>query len=98
MLNKEIKNKILKLMITQSIDTNPEVEKFLISLIRNSSVTKRILQVQHLTKTMLQLSRRAISRANPKLSPNELDMLFIKYHYGDELANKYRASIEENHM
>jgi hypothetical protein len=85
-------------MTTQSIDTNPEVEKHLIFLLRNSSVAKRISQTQHLTKTMLQLSRRAISRANPKLSAEELDILFVKYHYGDELANKLRVSLGRNQI
>ena len=32
------------------------------------------------------LSRRAIQRANPSLCEREVDLAFVEYHYGKELA------------
>ncbi len=73
-------------MITQSSDTHPEIEKVLISLIQNSSVAKRISKVRSLSESTIKLSRRAITRAHPGLDKTELNLKFISYHYGDELA------------
>ena len=50
--------------------------------------------VRSLSQTTIQLSRRAISRANPGLSEQELNLIFVAYHYGDELANRLRAHME----
>jgi hypothetical protein len=36
----------------------------------------------------IDLSRRAIARANPGLDEQELDLLFIRLHYGAPLAQK----------
>ena len=83
-------------MVTQSVDTNPVVERFLISLIRKASVAKRIALMQSLTSTTIQLSKRAIARANPGLSKSELDLLFVKYHYGDKLAEQLRCYLIRN--
>jgi len=83
-------------MVTQSVDTNPEVEKFQISLLRKASVAKRFALMQSLTSTTIQLSKRAIARANPGLSKRELDLLFVKYHYGNKLAEQLRFYLIRN--
>lgn len=77
-------------MRTQSADTNPKVEKFQISLIRQASIAKRIARMRSLSQTVVQLSRRAIMRANPDLSEQELNLIFVSYHYGTELADRLR--------
>jgi len=71
-------------------DTNPKAEEFQISLIRQVSVAKRISQMRSLSQLTMRLSRRAILRVNPELSEQELDLIFIAYHYGDDLANCLR--------
>lgn len=83
-------------MATQSVDTNAEVERFQISLLRKASVAKRFALMQSLTSTTIQLSKRAIARANPGLSKRELDLLFVKYNYGDKLAEKLRDYLIRN--
>lgn len=55
-------------MVTQSVETNLEVEKFHIYLLRKASVAKRLALLQSLTSTTIQLTTRAIARANPGLS------------------------------
>ena len=77
-------------MRTQSLDTHPEIEKKLISLIQNLSVAKRISKVRSLSECTIKLSRRAIMRANPGLDKTELKLKFLSYHYGDKLAALFR--------
>jgi hypothetical protein len=82
-------------MTSQSPDTAPEAEKVQIELIRQSSVSKRIATVRSLSLTTMYLSRRAIQRANPSLSEREVDLAFVAYHYGEDLAERlasYRES------
>lgn len=76
-----------KRRVVQSKDTPPEIEKLQISLIKKSSVSKRLSSVRSLTKSVVQLSRRAILRSNPSLSEREVDLLFLKIHYGKELSS-----------
>jgi len=84
-------------MKAQSIDTTLKAEEFLISLYRNACTAKRFSQVRSLSKTITQLSRRAIARANKDLTERQIDILFVAYHYGKELANsleKYLDTID----
>jgi hypothetical protein len=85
-------------MITQSIDTHPEEEKVLISLFRNASPTKKLSQVRSLSQTMIQLSKRALARANKSLDEQEVNLLFVSHHYGKDLADRLRRYLEKtNH-
>lgn len=81
-------------MKTLSRDTHPKAEEVLIGLIRKASVAKRISRMHSLTRTILRLSKRAIAKANPGLSEQELNLLFVKIHYGDELANRLHTYLE----
>ncbi len=76
-------------MITQSADTHPEVEKVLISLLRNLSIMQRMSRVRSLSERTVLLSRRAIRRANPDLSDREQIIKTIAYHYGEKLADRF---------
>ncbi len=75
-------------MPTRTSDTNPKTEEILISLIRGKSISERLAQLASLTSLTINLSKRAIERANPKMNKRELDLLFIKYHYGEDFCNK----------
>lgn len=77
-------------MITQSVDTNPEVERVLISLIRKLTMNEKLNRTLNFSSSIINLSKRAIARANPELSEDEKNILFVKYHYGVELAGKLR--------
>lgn len=82
-------------MSTQSIDTNPEAERILISLIRTLSMEEKLNRTLNFSSSIIKLSKRAIARANPDLSENERDLLFVEYHYGSELSNKLRSFKEQ---
>lgn len=78
-------------MITQSVDTNPEVERVLISLIRKLTMNEKLNRTLNFSSSIINLSKRAIARANPELSEDERNLLFVEYHYGAELAKKLRS-------
>ena len=81
-------------MVTQSSDTNSKMEELQVSLIRNSSIAKRISRLRSLTRSTIWLSRRAIMRANPGLNEKELDLKFVSFHYGEKLANLLRKYMD----
>ena len=77
-------------MKLQSSDTNPEAEKLLISLIRSKSIPERLSRLVSLSSLTIRLSKRGIARANPGKSKQELDLIFVKQHYGEFLHNKLK--------
>ena len=83
-------------MITQSRDTNPEVEKVLVSLLRNLTIEEKLNRVLQFSSSIINLSKRAIARANPDLSEDEKNILFVRIHYGNELADKLRKYLNQN--
>ena len=81
-------------MLPKITDTNPEAEKIQVLLIRKASIAKRISRMRSLSQTTIQLSRRALLRANPELSERELNLTFVSHHYGKDLANRLRKYME----
>ena len=75
-------------MITQSSDTDPRAERVQIELIRAASASRRFSMVRSLSQTVMTLSRRAIQRANPSWTEREVDLAFVAYHYGEDLAER----------
>ena len=77
-------------MITQSPDTNPDVEKIQISLLKKLTAAQKISKVRSLSQSTMTLSRRAIKRANPDLNEKELAIKIIACHYGEDLADSFQ--------
>jgi hypothetical protein len=77
-------------MKTQINDTNKNTEKVLIALLQKAKPARKFAQIRSLSHTTLLLSRRAIARKNPDLNENQLSVLFIRYHYGKELADRFQ--------
>ena len=82
-------------MATQAIDTHPQIEDIQIQLIRQASVAKRVAVMWSLSHTTIQLSRRAIQRANPAYTPLEVKLAFVALHYGEDLANQVKHYLEQ---
>ena len=78
----------------QLSDTDEKIEKIQIDLIRQLSTSERVSRVRSLSQTVIRLSRRAIRQANPDLSEKELKYIFLAYHYGNEVAEKFKKYIE----
>lgn len=82
-------------MTIQSIDTHPKAEEVQILLLHQATVAKRLAVMHSLSQTTIRLSRRAIQRVNPTYSPLEVNLVFVAYHYGEELANRLRHYLEQ---
>lgn len=75
----------------QSTDTHPAVEAAWISMLRKATPAQKFAQVRSLSEATLSLSRRAISRRSQTLCRDDVSWLFIKYHYGPDLADRFLA-------
>ena len=75
-------------------DTHADAEKAQIDLLRKASTNERFALMCSLTASAISLSRRAIARANPDLTPQEVDLKFVELHYGRELAGRLRRYLE----
>jgi hypothetical protein len=64
-------------MKTQSPDTERRAERVLVDMLRKKSVSEKFKQVRSLSRLMIQLSRRAITRARKAQSETEADLLFV---------------------
>ena len=76
-------------------DTNPVIANLQIDLIRAAGIEKRFELTRSMTMAMGRLSRLAIERANPSLSERAIDLLFVEYHYGKELADRLRQFLRD---
>jgi hypothetical protein len=84
-------------MKTQSADTSPKTERLLISLSKRQSTAKKFSQIRSLSRTVILSSRRAITRANTTSDADQINFLFIHYHYGEDLAERFRKYLNSNH-
>ncbi len=84
-------------MITQAMDTHPQAEAVQIALLQQATVGKRVAIMRSLSCTTIELSRRAIQRANPDFSSLDTNLAFIACHYSVELAEKVRCYLEARH-
>lgn len=78
-------------------DTNPKVESILIEMISKLTVSQRLAKTLSFSSAVLNLSKRAIYRANPGKSKSELDLIFVRLHYGNELADKLKLFLQNKH-
>jgi hypothetical protein len=82
------------MMKTQSSDTHPDAERVQIELLRCATVGQRAEIAISLTQTTIELSRRAIRRAHPDASEQEVGLIFVALHYGQDLADRVRAYLD----
>jgi hypothetical protein len=82
-------------MKTQSPDTHPDAERVQIELLRQATIAQRFHLVRSLTATTRRLAWRAIREANPEASDQEIDLLFVAVHYGQDLADRLRVYLAQ---
>ena len=81
-------------MKTLSSDTDPDVERFQIELIRKASISQRLQIVASLIKTTHRLSWIGLCKRYPNETVEACMEHFISYLYGDKfLANQVMAHI-----
>jgi hypothetical protein len=84
-------------MRTQSIDTHIKTEQVIISLLRGKSIAHKFSIIRSLSQSTIQLSKRAIARANRGINDDQVDLIFIEIHYGKEIARRFEKYVSEKH-
>ena len=82
-------------MHEQISDTDPKIEKVLIDLIRQKTISQKLGIVLQLSSFTINLSKRALARRYHEKSQRELDLLFVKFHYGEDLAKKVKQYLKK---
>lgn len=75
-------------------DTSAKMAAVHIAMLRQAGLGKRVKLVFSLSENTISLSRRAISRKNTCLSKSELDILVVRYFYGQTLAEKLQNYLQ----
>lgn len=79
-------------------DTSNKIEEIHIQMLRKATIAKRFASTSSLSKTVVQLSKRAIRRNRPYITEQEVNDEFVSLHYGKELAEKVKRFIKEKNM
>ncbi len=72
-------------------DTSAEAGRVQTDLLRSAGPQRRLEVVLHLSRTVIGLARRGLHRARPEATEEEIDLLFLRVHYGDDLADRVAA-------
>ena len=80
-------------MWTQSEDTSPEMERIQIELIRKASPAKRFAIMQAWSELLIEANKQRIHKDHPDASEDEISLIFVTQHYGQELADRLRADM-----
>jgi len=76
-------------------DTSEQAAKFQIALLKSKSTSERLALTLTLSSTTIGLSRRAIERANPEFTMDEVRNKFVELHYGKQLAEDLSKYLQE---
>lgn len=85
-------------MKTQSEDTHPDAERVQIELLRRASVEQRVRLACNMSETVMQLAWRAIQRANPDATEDEVALKFVAVHYGKDLESRLRKYLSRRQL
>ena len=69
-----------------SNDIDQESEQVMISLLRAKNTPEKFALIRSLSQSVIQLSKRAIARANNGIDEEQINAIFVDLHYGGELA------------
>lgn len=74
-------------------DTDPEVARVQMDLLRRASPARRLRLALSLSRSVIALSRGGIARRLPGASPEEVGLEFVRLHYGEALADEVRQRL-----
>ncbi len=81
---------------TQLNDTDDAAERAQIGILRNLGPRGRAKMASRLTARNWDAMQRALRRAHPDWSEQQLRVEWVRVQYGEELACKYAASLEKS--
>lgn len=79
-------------------DTHPKIKEIQISLMRKAGISERTMRMRSLSQTVINLSRRAISRTHPEYNKHDVDLFFVRLHYGDDIADRLQTYIDRKSL
>jgi uncharacterized SAM-dependent methyltransferase len=71
-------------------DTSVDVAQAQLRLLREKSAAERAALAIQLSSEVIRASKRAIARAHPELTQQQVGHLFVELHYGKALADAVR--------
>jgi len=77
-------------------DTDSASRQVLTDLFRQATPAEKFARVCSFSQSIMPLARQGIGKANPGLSKKEAGLLFVKRHYGPELAAQLSAYLEKH--
>jgi hypothetical protein len=76
------------------MDTDREAERVQLELLRRAGSTRRAAMALRLSAEVLTMARRAVRRAMPGATEQEVALRFVELHYGRQLAEGLRRHFD----
>jgi hypothetical protein len=76
------------------VERHPETERIQAEVLRRLGPQRRLEQMRSLSATVIGLARRAIARARPGSSDEDVLLAFVELQYGRDLAARVRARLQ----
>ncbi|MBN1868109.1 hypothetical protein JW916_12560 [Candidatus Sumerlaeota bacterium] len=76
-------------------DTHPDVEQRQIAMLREAGPARRFTLTRSLSRSVIEMSRAAVKRRHPDLSSRECALRWVALCYGENLARRVAAYLEE---
>lgn len=64
-----------------------------LELLRKAGTGRRAEMMRSLSASMIRLSRAAVARAHPEMTPDEARLEWVRLHYGEDLAARVRERL-----
>ena len=77
-------------MTTRATDTEPDVYRRQIELLRAVSPARRVALALSISQSVIDLARHGVRQALGDASPEEVGLRFVEIHYGRALARQVR--------
>ena len=78
-------------------DTHPSIARKQIEMLRKAGSRRRLAMGLRMGEDAIQLSRRELRRLHPTLTDQQIALLWVKFHYGDDMADRLRAYLKRPH-
>ena len=85
-------------MRTQSVDTSPDAEQVLISMIRKAPVSRRFGFVQSWTRSMVEGGKLNVRQVYPGSTNQDVELLYAERQYGKDVADELRVAVQKHYV
>lgn len=75
-------------------DTSPEIDRLQIERLRQATPSERLATARRQSRLVIGMARQAIQRVHPDWTQDQVDIEYVRVHYGDQLARLFRQGRE----